>query len=142
MPPLVLIRWFGRTEFLRRLSLATALFMPEMGRNLKLAGEIVIGKSREQFQGSRTRARRKGRAVTSPDDKLGVDTGQYRKSITQDARRVGTRRWVTEVGPQVKYARVHELGIGRQPRRQVLTPGVKKSEAQVVRIIGRTFRVV
>lgn len=136
------IRWVGLRELRRRLFRSSQLIAPELERNLRAAGEVVIGKSRQQFRGSRTRARRRGRAVTAPGDKLAVDYGTYRRSISQDIRRLGRRNWTTEVGPTVKYAPVHELGIGRMPKRQVLTPGVEKSEREVFRIIGRTFRVV
>jgi hypothetical protein len=121
--------------------------------NLRLAGEFVIGASKKQFKGMRTSAlykirggRRVARTpplpVTAPRHMLAVFEGQYRKSITQDVQRKGSKRWLTEIGPEVPYARVHELGKRGMPKRQVLTPGVKQSEKDVFKILGRTFKVI
>jgi len=136
------IRWVGLDAFHKRMSGAGKRVESELEKNMRKAGEYVIGASMKQFSGSRTRARRRGRPVTAPADRLAVDYGTYRQSISQDVRRVGRHKWTTEVGPTVKYARVHELGLRGMPKRQVLTPGVKDSEAAVFRVIGTTFRVV
>ena len=50
--------------------------------------------------------------------------------------------WTVEVGPTVKYAKTHELGLRGMPKRQILTPGVKASATAVERILGTTFKVV
>lgn len=136
------IKWIGLKAFGARMAGAGGRVQTELEKNMRKAGEAVITSSQQQFRGSRTRARRAGRPVTAPKDRLAVDYGRYRESITQDVRRVGRRRWTTEVGPTVKYARRHELGTGGMPKREVLTRGVKESEKQVIRIIGQTFRVV
>ena len=136
------VKWIGLKSYQRHMQKASQKFAGELQKNLRKAGEIVIGESKKQFEGSRTRAVRKGRAITAPRKKLAVDYGTYRRSISQDPRRVGRNRWTTEIGPTVKYARVHEMGLRGMPKRQILTPGVKQSEAQVIRILGTTFKVV
>ena len=153
------IRWVGLNAFRKRMSGAGKRVESELEKNMRKAGEYVIGASRKQFHGSRTSIYRnrdgsyKKRAkslkfVKSPKfnrahpKKLAIWTQKYSDSISQDVRRVGRHKWTTEVGPTVWYAELHEKGIGGMPKRQVLTPGVKDSEAAVFRVIGTTFRVV
>lgn len=147
------IRFIGRKEFQREMERAAVRFNPELAKNVRKAGEIIIGQARKEFKGERTRARFKisggrrvtrkpPRAVTSPPGKLGVFEGTYRKQISQSLSRSG-KSIKSEIGPVgVPYARRHELGTQGMPRRQVLTPAVKKTEKDVVRILGRTFGVV
>ena len=148
------IKILGAKRLRRLLRRAAAKFEPEMAKNLRRAGEILISEAQKQFKGSRTRARFKimggrrvarstPRAVTAPPNKLGIFTGQYRKSISQDVRRRGRRRWETEVGPVgIKYARTHEFGRGRIPKRPVLTPALKKSTPKFVGVLEGTFGVI
>lgn len=148
------IRFLGVTAMRRQLDRAQRRFGPEMEKNLRKSGEIVVSAAKREFRGNRTRAlyeiskgrRRKRefpRPITSPPHMLGVWTGQYRKSITYDLRHKTRRTYAIEVGPEgIIYARAHEFGIGRMPQRQVLTPGVKKSERKVVQLLGTTFKVI
>lgn len=119
---------------------------------LEKASLVVVREAQRQFEGERTRAvyeikggkrkrRESPRPVTSPPDKLGVFTGNYRKRITFDIKK-GNRKLIAEVGPAgVPYALRHELGT-RTPERQVMTPAAKESADEVFRILGTSFEVL
>ena len=149
------IKIIGTKKAAREMKAAASKFEPQMKRNLRKAGEVVIGEAKKQFQGIRTRAKYlpggpKGRtlrdpprAVTSRPHKLGTFTTTYKKSITQEMKQTGKKKWSTTVGPQgAPYARSHEFGLGHMPKRQVLTPAVKKATPKVVKLIGATFKVI
>jgi hypothetical protein len=129
---------------------ADAVALPGQAEKfVRYAGELVIGESKRQFVGSRTRSlyaisggrrvrRNPPRPVTSPPNKLGVFEGRYRQAITQDVRHTG-HFWETEIGPEgIPYARVHELGIGRMPKRPVMQPGL---EAALPRIVASADKI-
>jgi len=151
------VRIIGAKRSRRELEKSRRRFQPAVEKNLRAAGEIIIGQARREFKGSRTRSlysisggkrkrRNPPRPVTSPPRKLGVFEGTYRQSISMDLKdsrrgRSG-RRWVAEIGPTVIYAHRHEFGTKGMPQRQVLTPAVKKKQREVFKRIGRSFKVV
>lgn len=146
----------GLEKSKRAMGKTAKVFPRQLEKNMRLAGEIVIGAARKQFKGSRTRAiysisggrrkkRKKPRPVTSPKDKLGIFEGAYTKSISLDARVTGPKKrrtFIVEVGPSVVYAAAHEFGTGNMPQRQVLTPAVAETANQVFRLIGKSMKVM
>jgi len=123
-------------------------------KQMARVGEIVVGNAQRMFKGSRTRAKfmikggkrvkrkGKGRAITSPPHQLGIFEGTYRKSISYEVKRYSDKV-TTTVGPVgIKYARVHEFGIGPMPERPVLGPAVDKSIKKAERLLGISLEVV
>lgn len=138
----LILKILGLKEWRRDLGAAARKIPGEQLKNTRKAAEIIVGQARKEFKGSRTRARRKKRPVTSPPDKLGVDIGTYRKQISATVRRRG-KSVVAEVGPVgLVYPVLHEYGLGRMPKRQVITPAVEKTEDKQIALIGRTFKVL
>lgn len=140
--PSLNIKVLGTAELLRGLKKSERRFQSQLRRNLAKAAEVVVGNSKREFKGSRTRAIRKGRPVTAPRGKLAVDFAQYKKAISKEirGRRDRLRAIIGPVG--IRYARRHELGTRGMPKRPVLVPGLKKSERFVVQLLGRTLRVI
>lgn len=146
---MIAILMIGVAQVEREFEVRAAQMPSNAERFVRRAGEIIIGESRKQFVGSRTRsryeirggkrvARHPARPVTSPADKLGVFEGTYRKQITQDVRRVASGTYETEIGPDgIPYARVHELGIGRMPKRPVMAPGLEAALPKIERDADR-----
>lgn len=146
------VRVLGLRRLQRTFARAKRGLLGATRSNLEKASLVLVGAAQKQFEGERTRARYKisggerverdnPRPVTSPPDRLGVFTGNYRNRITFDIKKSG-RKLTAEVGPAgVPYARRHELGI-RTPERQVLTPAVKESADEIFRILGTSFEVL
>lgn len=116
----------------------------DIEKSILFVSEIIIGSMKKQFVGERTRAIRHGRTPSSPDDKLGVLDGTYKKSITRKVQRQG-KEITALIGPfGIIYARIHEFG-GTTPRggkiraRPVLGPGVKAVQKQVEKILGESI---
>ena len=133
----------GLRKLRRDMRSAEQRFTAQMDHQLKLAAETVVGEAqRSGFQGERTRARMKGRPVTSPPNKLGIFEGTYRRAIGYDLMGPANNR-VAEVGPAtIKYARRHEYGTKGMPKRPVMGPAVDATQDQVFKLLGRTFKVL
>jgi hypothetical protein len=137
------IKILGIDRLNRDMRRASHLFRPTMRKNLGLVLEEMTGWAKEnRFQGERTRARRKKRPVTAPPKILGIDTGHYRGAVSYDMKWKG-KTLSAEFGPMgVKYARVHEFGLGVMPQRQVIEPTIDEFTEDVFRVLGKTFRVL
>ena len=139
-------------EFARNTKRAARKIPRAAEERIREAAEIAIGSMKKQFQGERTRARFKisggrriarkpPRPVSAPGNRLGVFEGTYRKSITSKIVRSG-KNVDAIVGPfGIRYARVHEFGIGT-PKRPVLGPGIKAVEDEIFELVGTTFEVL
>lgn len=143
------IRVVGAEEAARSFELAARRFRPALVSAVAKSGLLVERNAKLAMRGNRTRARRKGRRVTSPRHVLGIDTGRLRQSITTDVFTRG-KRLFAEIGPQrVIYARIHEVGgrTGKQhrariPARPYMAPALKKSMRGIERFLTRALRVV
>jgi len=147
------VRLVGDKKFKKELERGARRIIPETEKRLRRVSAFVVGDAQKQFKGSRTRAlykisggrrvkRKKPRAVTSPANKLGIFTGQYRKSISFAIERK-RRKLRSVIGPVgIIYAAVHEFGTHGQKKRQVLTPAVKMNEQRITRELGKVWRTV
>lgn len=137
------LRILGRKRFERHTERAARRFRPTMQRNFGLVMEDMTSWAKEKrFRGERTRAYRKGRPVTAPEGVLGIDTGMYRTSLSYetDHRGSNTRAEFGPVG--IRYARVHEFGLGAMPKRPVVSPAIDEFNDEFFRVLGKTFRVL
>jgi hypothetical protein len=122
------------------------------------AAFLMVREIQLQMKGSRTRSKRKGRAVTSPRRKLGIDTGHLRRSIGSRGRGGVFKKGRTlrgnayiEFGTSVVYGLVHEegrvipmpggRGSIRMPRRPFFTPGIRKALPAVRRMVAGVLRL-
>lgn len=140
------VTFIGEKKLLKDLRAAKDKFNPRLRQQLAKAAEVVVGKARQQFVGSRTRsfyrisggkrvARRPPWPVTAPPKKLGIFSGHYRKQISKTVKGRG-RRLYAEIGPVgIRYAAVHEFGTHGQKKRPVLGPALEQSRGEVERIL-------
>jgi phage gpG-like protein len=68
--------------------------------------------------------------------RLGVVTGRLINSISPDWR---GRPWAIAVGTDVKYGKVHELGLGRMPKRPFLKPAGDKAAVGLAERLNRRW---
>ena len=145
----------GSSQLARQLGRSGDKIKRRVNRSLDKAALVVAGEIQQQMGGSRTRARRKGRAVTARPEQLGIDTGRLRQSIGSKRAPGVFRRGETifggafvEAGTAVVYAPIHEFGgkAGRNrsvtiPARPFFLPGIKKARPAVEAILGEVLRV-
>lgn len=123
----------------------------ELRKNVGKAAEIVTRAAILEISGSRTRSRfaikggkrvrrKTPRAVTAKGNRLGVFEDRLRQSIDNDVFRTA-RGFDAEIGTAVVYAPRHEFGR-KMPKRPFMQPALDKTKEQVVRLLGRTFKVV
>ncbi len=123
----------------------------ELRRRTGQAAEVVTGAAVREISGSRTRSRfaikggkrvrrQKFRTVTAQGNRLGVFEGRLRQSIDNDVFKT-LRGYDAEIGTAVVYAARHEFGKN-MPKRPFMQPALDKTREQVVRLIGKTFKVI
>tara|TARA_R100000388_G_scaffold93224_1_gene77473 strand:+ start:369 stop:836 length:468 start_codon:yes stop_codon:yes gene_type:complete len=76
---------------------------------------------------------RPSKAGTPP----GVLTGTLRRSFTTKAARKMGKRVIAQGGTNVLYARIHEFGLGRHPRRPFMEAGIDSARGVITNRIGR-----
>lgn len=115
----VQLEMIGLRPFRRRVAAGAKKIRPTLEESLEKIGLKIERRAKLNIRGSRSRARRKHRAVTAKSGRLGIDSGRLRASIS--ARNLSGLD--IEIGPQgVPYAAIHELG-GTIPGRFVRPRG-------------------
>lgn len=123
----------------------------ELRKNVGKSAEIVTRAAVQEISGSRTRSffaikggkrvrRKTPRAVTAKSNRLGVFEGRLRQSIDNDVFKT-SNGYDAEVGTAVVHAPRHEFGRN-MPKRPFMQPALDKTKERVVRLLGRTFKVV